>query len=115
MAWLRPKILISSFRAQQFVEVGYSRKTARGASSPAKPALHIPELVIESADLNYFTVVCAKSRAPQHPKPSASLSKPLSDMVRCGGTLGPRDDDRRGARQEVGETAGEAGELTHCR
>lgn len=24
--------------------VGYSRKTARGASSPAKPALHIPEL-----------------------------------------------------------------------
>lgn len=25
-------------------EVGYSRKTARGASSPAKPALHIPEL-----------------------------------------------------------------------
>lgn len=26
------------------VEVGYLRKTARGASSPAKPALHIPEL-----------------------------------------------------------------------
>lgn len=25
-------------------KVGYSRKTARGASSPAKPALHIPEL-----------------------------------------------------------------------
>ena len=25
-------------------EAGYSRKTARGASSPAKPALHIPEL-----------------------------------------------------------------------
>lgn len=24
---------------------GYLRKTARGASSPAKPALHIPELI----------------------------------------------------------------------
>lgn len=33
-----------SYGVVRGAEVGYSRKTARGASSPAKPALHIPEL-----------------------------------------------------------------------
>ena len=45
------------------MEVGYLRKTARGASSPAKPALHIPELEIgQPHDLGILLVLyCSAS------------------------------------------------------
>lgn len=37
-------------------ELGYLRKTARGASSPAKPALHIPELeIVSSSPFHSYT------------------------------------------------------------
>jgi hypothetical protein len=37
---------------------GYSRNTARGASSPAKPALHIPELAKVSSNSLYQRRAC---------------------------------------------------------
>jgi hypothetical protein len=77
------------------------RKTARGASSPAKPALHIPELPIVSSVHFYHTL---SSRAL--PEGASSLlcdgvgtggaDKPLhsrDDRVRFGGPNSPIVDD----------------------
>lgn len=90
-------------------EVGYSRKTARGASSPAKPALHIPELHCcqlsdskEAKSLLYDAVadaVCLSSCVAWLAGPWPCPPEPVEEEGQRG--------------YDVGETM--AGKLTHCR
>ena len=65
------------------------RKTALGASSPAKPALHIPELA--------FSQFLILESVPDVPSRSSSLSGDICwyDVVELSGTAGRMDSGER--------------------
>lgn len=89
--------------------MGHSRKTARGASSPAKPALHIPELQHWS--------VSEKEVRTIHPHAEPEfipfLCRPDENCVWCGAggldaSVDMADRTRRGKGAQAGEHVGEA-------
>jgi hypothetical protein len=77
---------------------GYSRKTARGASSPAKPALHIPELAKVSSSPSY------QSRA--------ALPSVVLQLVGGAGADAANADNPTAAGMAMSKIGGL---LTHCR
>lgn len=83
----RRKVAVGATDARQAEEEreglgGYLRKTARGASSPAKPALHIPDLIIDQHGKNELNGRVERWKAGREARTGGGSDRPEGRIKR---------------------------------